>query len=103
MLLQQQQLQQQHHYGRSYQNGQTVYEEEGSRVSGTDYSDSYEESDGDDCLSQARQESIGSQSSTLTTLSIQSSRMMMEQEDEDDDVPLAHYQNMPSRQGVPVS
>ncbi|KAF9907484.1 hypothetical protein EC991_010864 [Linnemannia zychae] len=104
-LQQQQQLQQQpqQQFGRSHQNGQVGYEEEGSRAGGTDYSDSYEESDGDDCLAQAREESIGSQSDTLTTLSIQSARVVTEQEDEDDDVPLAHYQNMPSRQGVPVS
>ncbi|KAG0314913.1 hypothetical protein BGZ97_008844 [Linnemannia gamsii] len=98
----QQQLQQQQQYGRSHQNGQGGYEEE-SRASGTDYSDSYEESDGDDYSPQGRQESIGSQSDTLTSLSIQSARMTAEEEDEDDDVPLAHYQNMPSRQGVPVS
>ncbi|KAK3846344.1 MAG: hypothetical protein J3R72DRAFT_257521 [Linnemannia gamsii] len=100
---QQQQMQPQQ-YGRSQQNGQGGYEEEGSKASGTDYSDSYEESDGDDCSAQARQEPIGSQSDTLTTLSIQPAQMTTEQEDdEDDDVPLAHYQNMPSRQGVPVS
>ncbi|KAF9551705.1 hypothetical protein EC957_006599 [Mortierella hygrophila] len=98
----QQQLQQQQQYGRSHQNGQGGHDEE-SRASGTDYSDSYEESDGDDYTSQAGQESIGSQSDTLTALSIQSARMTTEEEDEDDDVPLAHYQNMPSRQGVPVS
>ncbi|OAQ36170.1 hypothetical protein K457DRAFT_132143 [Linnemannia elongata AG-77] len=97
-----QQQQQQQQYGRSHQNGQGGYDEE-SRASGTDYSDSYEESDGDEYSSQARQESIGSQSDTLTALSIQSARMTTEEEDEDDDVPLAHYQNMPSRQGVPVS
>ncbi|KAF9087807.1 hypothetical protein BGX23_007849 [Mortierella sp. AD031] len=94
--------QQQQQYGRSHQNGQGGHEEE-SRVSGTDYSDSYEESDGDDCSAQARHETIGSQSDTLTTLSIKSAQGTTEQEDdEDDDVPLAHYQNMP-RQGVPVS
>lgn len=98
----QQQLQQQQQYGRSNQNGQVGHEEE-SRASGTDYSDSYEESDGDDSSAQGRQELIGSQSDTLTSLSIQSARMTAEEEDEDDDVPLAHYQNMPSRQGVPVS
>ncbi|KAF9924867.1 hypothetical protein FBU30_005240 [Linnemannia zychae] len=97
---QQQQLQQ--NYGRSYQNGQVGYEDD-SRASGTEYSDSYEESDGDDCSVQARLESIGSQSDTLTSLSIKSARVIAEQEDEDDDVPLAHYQNLSSRQGVPVS
>ncbi|KAF9136413.1 hypothetical protein BGX30_011232 [Mortierella sp. GBA39] len=99
---QQLQQQQQQQYGRSHQNGQGGTDEE-SRASGTDYSDSYEESDGDDYTSQAGQESIGSQSDTLTALSIQSARMATEEEDEDDDVPLAHYQNMPSHQSVPVS
>ncbi|KAF8938453.1 hypothetical protein BGZ47_008573 [Haplosporangium gracile] len=98
----QQQLQQQQQYGRPHQNGQGGYDEE-NRASGTDYSDSYEESDGDDYSPQAGQEPIGSQSDTLTSLSIQSARVTTEEEDEDDDVPLAHYQNMPSRQGVPVS
>ena len=83
---QQQQLQQQQQYGQSQQNGQGGHDEE-SRASGTDYSDSYEESDGDDYTSQAGHESIGSQSDTLMALSIQSARMATEEEDEDDDRP----------------
>ncbi|KAF9437210.1 hypothetical protein BGZ76_001613 [Entomortierella beljakovae] len=46
----------------------------------------------------------GSQSDTLTTLSIKSSPRdtQIVGDEEDDDIPLAHYQNMP-RQSVPVS
>ncbi|KAG0024368.1 hypothetical protein BGZ81_007739 [Podila clonocystis] len=96
---QQQQQQQQQRVQRPRQAGASIpvpssadsdYDEE-SMLGGTaDYSDSYEDSDGDECSAQQR---VGSRSDTLSTLSIKSA-------EEEDDVPLAHYQNI--RQTVPV-
>ncbi|KAG9322739.1 hypothetical protein KVV02_005427 [Mortierella alpina] len=74
------------------------HEEESKRVSGvTSYSDSYE-SDGDDNQSrhdrQRDDQRIGSQSDTLTGLSIKAApKSQQEEDEEDDDVPLGHYQN----------
>ncbi|KAF9301149.1 hypothetical protein BG003_002917, partial [Podila horticola] len=65
------------------------YDEESMMGGAADYSDSYEDSDGDECSAQQR---VGSRSDTLSTLSIKSA-------DEEDDVPLAHYQSI--RQTVP--
>ncbi|KAF9984712.1 40S ribosomal protein S4, X isoform, partial [Mortierella antarctica] len=82
------------------------HEEESKRVSGVaSYSDSYE-SDGDDNQSrhdrQRDDQRIGSQSDTLTGLSIKAApKSQQEEDEEDDDVPLGHYQNVP-RQTVPA-
>ncbi|KAF9574096.1 hypothetical protein EC968_007347 [Mortierella alpina] len=83
------------------------HDDASKRVGGVaSYSDSYE-SDGDD--NQPRHDRqqddrrLGSQSDTLTGLSIKAAPNGQHEEDEeDDDVPLGHYQNVP-RQTVPVS
>ncbi|KAG0300576.1 hypothetical protein BGZ98_009071 [Dissophora globulifera] len=69
------------------------------------HSDSYDESESDEPLQHQQKMKIGSKSDTLTTLSITSpprTTGASRENEEDDDVPLAHYQNIP-RQTVPVS
>ncbi|KAG0210033.1 hypothetical protein BGX28_009709 [Mortierella sp. GBA30] len=89
-------------------NGQhTDYDAESGRGTQS-FSDSYDESDGDDSQPRLQQQyaqdqqGTGSQSEMLTTLSIKGVPRSREEEEEDDDVPLGHYQNLP-RQAVPVS
>ncbi|KAF9192544.1 hypothetical protein BGZ51_005340 [Haplosporangium sp. Z 767] len=91
---------------RAQSNGQHAeYEDESQRSGGgrggADYSDSYEESDGDDYLSPHQQE-VGSRSDNLTTVSIRAAPGDVRNDEVDDDVPLGHYQQIP-RQIVPVS
>ncbi|KAG0249438.1 hypothetical protein BG011_009312 [Mortierella polycephala] len=91
---------------RAQSNGQHAeYDDENQRSSGgrggADYSDSYEESDGDDYLLPQQLE-VGSRSDNLATVSIRAAPEGVRSDEEDDDVPLGHYQQIP-RQIVPVS
>ncbi|KAF9159127.1 40S ribosomal protein S4 [Mortierella sp. AD010] len=69
---------------------------------GRDFSDIYESgSEDSDSAHKLMKQQIGSQSDTPMTLSVGSLPQSAQEGGEDDDVPLAHYQNIP-RQSVPA-
>ncbi|KAF8949703.1 hypothetical protein BGZ46_004976, partial [Entomortierella lignicola] len=81
--------------------GNTEHDEE-SRIGGG--SQDFSESEGEDGDSgYLTKQQFGSQSDTLSSLSIRSPPRDAQGDEEDDDVPLAHYQNMPRQSSVPVS
>ncbi|ORZ19156.1 hypothetical protein BCR41DRAFT_39824 [Lobosporangium transversale] len=108
----QQQKQQQHHHSNPNTNHITPPRQQGSSLSATNQSGSYSNSNEENQIVEPeidiplrqhpQKPQIGSQSDTLSTLSIKSAPQITQEDEEDDNVPLAHYQNMP-RQAVSVS
>ncbi|KAI1316743.1 40S ribosomal protein S4 [Mortierella claussenii] len=105
---QQQQQQQQYHVTGPRQKGASLAAGNNSGLrndqgndsqtegAGQKYSDSFEELGGDAHSAQTfHRQQVGSQSDALSTLSIKTAPQSTHEDEEDDDVPLAHYQNMP--------